>query len=161
LNHTWEKKFFGIQTFLAYLVLGGVHPADHSEQSNFCYFSKLAGDVQLCKIISRDLLGRFGQEYAFWKGQIVCYFQLKIWNFILNVLYIIYVQFHAKCKIRYMYKTSKYLSQNFMWLFAIFSDKKYSNFSNTVIWIHVSNVVKSSYAKDIRINSPHLKHVFI
>ncbi len=39
--------------------------------------------------------------------------------------------------------------------------KKYSNFSNPVIWIHVSNVVKSSYAKDIRINSPHLKHVFI
>jgi hypothetical protein len=29
------------------------------------------------------------------------------------------------------------------------------------IWIHVSNVVKSSYAKSIKINSPHLKHVFI
>jgi hypothetical protein len=39
--------------------------------------------------------------------------------------------------------------------------KKYSNLSNPVIWIHVSNVVKSFYAKDIRINSPHLKHVFI
>jgi hypothetical protein len=45
----------------------------------------------------------------------------------------------------------------FIWSFQF----RYSNFSNTVIRIHVSNVVKSSYAKDIRINFPHLKHVFI
>jgi hypothetical protein len=31
---------------------------------NFCYISKFAGDVALWKIISRDLVGRFGREYA-------------------------------------------------------------------------------------------------
>jgi hypothetical protein len=37
----------------------------------FCDFSKNSGDVPLWKIISRDPLGRFGREYACWKGQIV------------------------------------------------------------------------------------------
>ncbi len=41
---------------------------------------KNAGYVQLCTIISRDLVGRFGREYACWKAQIV-YFLLKIWKF--------------------------------------------------------------------------------
>ncbi len=65
-----------MQTFSAYLVLEGVHPAGRSEQLNFCYFSKFAGDVPLWKIISRDLVDRFGREYACWKGHIV-YIQKK------------------------------------------------------------------------------------
>jgi hypothetical protein len=60
-----------------YLVWGGVHSAVCGERPKIHDFSKISGDVPLWKIVSRDLLGRFGREYACWKGQIV-YFKAKL-----------------------------------------------------------------------------------
>ncbi len=47
-----------------HLVGGGVHPAVCGERPKNHDFSKIAGDIPLWKIISRDLLGRFRREYA-------------------------------------------------------------------------------------------------
>ncbi len=54
-----------------HLVWRGVHSAVWGERPKFHDFSKIAGDVPLWKIVSRDLLGQFGWEYACWKGHIV------------------------------------------------------------------------------------------
>ncbi len=65
------------------LVWGRVHPAVCGERPKIHDFSKISGDVPFCKIISQDLLGRFGREYACWKDHIVYFYLLgkniKIW----------------------------------------------------------------------------------
>ncbi len=67
------------RTLWTCLVLGGVHPTGRSSHLKNGNFSKNARDTQLWTIISRDLLSRFGRQYAYWKAQIV-YFLLKIWK---------------------------------------------------------------------------------
>ncbi len=62
-----------------HLVGGGVHPAVCGERPKNHDFSKFSRDVPLWKIISQDLVGRFGRDYACWKGHIF-YFKLKLWN---------------------------------------------------------------------------------
>jgi hypothetical protein len=81
-THTlYSVLLFNKDSLLRTLNDNTVHLTGHREQSNFCYFSNFAGDVPLWKIISRDLVGRFGREYACWKAQIV-YFNKKYenWN---------------------------------------------------------------------------------
>jgi hypothetical protein len=62
--------FGSIQTLWTYLVLGGVHPAGLGNHLKFCNFSKKAGDVQLWKIISCDLLGQFNKHTLAQIGQV-------------------------------------------------------------------------------------------
>ncbi len=69
-----------------HLVGGGVHPAVCGERPKNHDFSKISGDVPLWKIIYRDLLSRFGREYACWKGHKV-YFKVKLWNLEFTVFF--------------------------------------------------------------------------